>query len=223
LALPRPPPAFASSERVFRSPTDAETGRCRAGRCAFRSVRRATRADKSSQDLALRATNGIRPSDDASRRRRAGVTLRAGRPGRTDRASGSLRSGRAAFAAGPRRALCAGLALRTLRSNRAGRSRRTSRTALADGALWTDGSLRALCTLRASRPDRPSRASFASRSGRTLRPWRRGATRHHDEGEGSRNYQQLSHRRLPRDETVHWPIDQGQAERALIAAEGENF
>ena len=129
-----------------------------------------------------------------------GITFRTGRPWRASGASGSLRSRRATFAAGARRALCPGLALRALRSDGARWARRTGSAAFADGALWTDGSLRTLCTLRASRTDRPWRASFARRSGRTLRPWCRTATRHHENGDGSRNCQQLSHRNFPRDE-----------------------
>ena len=184
----------------FRSLAHAQASRGGARRHAFRSVGCAARAYKASQDLARRAINGVRSRDDAKGRRRTRVTFRAGRPGRASGASGSLRSRRATFAAGSRRALCPGLALRALRSDGARWARRTGSAALADGALWTDGSLRTLCTLRASRTDRPGRASFARRSGRTLRPRCRTATRHHDDGDGSRNCQQLSHRHFPRDE-----------------------
>ena len=95
---------------------------------------------------------------------------------------------------------CAPASLRALRSDGAGWARRTGSAALANGALWTDGSLRTLCTLGASRTDRPGRASFARRSGRTLRPRCRTATRHDNDGDGSRTRQQLSHRHFPRGE-----------------------
>ena len=166
-------------------------------RHALRSIGCAARAYKASQDFARHAINSVRSGDDAIGRRRTRVTFRTGRPWRASWASGSLRSRRATFAAGSRRPLCPGLALRALRSDGARWARRTGSAALANGALWTDGSLRTLCTLRASRTDRPGRASFARRSGRTLRPRCRTATRHHNDGDGSRKRQQLSHRHSP--------------------------
>ena len=184
----------------FRSLAHAQASRGGPRRHALRSIGCAARADKASEDLARHAINSVRSGDDAIGRRRTRVTFRTGGPGRASWASGSLRSRRATFAAGAGRALCPGLALRALRSDGARWARRTGSAAFADGALWTDGSLRTLCTLRTSRTDRPWRASFALRSGRTLRPWCRTATRHHDNGDGSRNCQQLSHRHFPRDE-----------------------
>ena len=184
----------------FRSLAHAQASRGGARRHALRSIGCAARAYKASQDLARHAINGVRSGDDAIGRRRTRVTFRTGRPWRASGASGSLRSRRATFAAGSRRALCPGLALRALRSDGARWARRTGSAALADGALWTDGSLRTLCTLRAGRTDRPGRASFARRSGRTLRPRCRTATRHHNDGDGSRKRQQLSHRHFPRGE-----------------------
>ena len=184
----------------FRSLAHAQASRGGAGRHALRSIGCAARAYKASQDLARHAINGVRSRHDAIGRRRTGITFRTGRPWRASGASGSLRSRRATFAAGARRALCPGLALRALRSDGARWARRTGSAAFADGALWTDGSLRTLCTLRTSRTDRPWRASFALRSGRTLRPWCRTATRHRENGDGSRNCQQLSHRNFPHDE-----------------------
>ena len=141
----------------FRSLAHAQASRGGAGRHALRSIGCVARAYKASQDLARHAINSVRSGDDAKGRRRTRVTFRAGRPWRASGASGSLRSRRATFAAGSRRALCPGLALRALRSDGARWARRTGSAALANGALWTDGSLRTLCTLRAGRTDRPGR------------------------------------------------------------------
>ena len=123
----------------FRSLAHAQASRGGARRHAFRSVGCAARAYKASQDLARRAINGVRSRDDAKAWRRTRVTFRAGRPGRASGASGSLRSRRATFAAGSRRALCPGVALRALRSDGARWARRTGSAALADGALGPTG------------------------------------------------------------------------------------
>jgi len=82
------------SRVAFATLTDQpnELGRRCAGHCAFRSVGRTTRADKFSEDLAIRANNGVRTSADASRRRRPRA-LRAGSPGRTGRVCGSCGPG----------------------------------------------------------------------------------------------------------------------------------
>jgi hypothetical protein len=172
-----------------QSPTYTQTCCCHAGHRALPSIGRTVRANKTSQDFVIFAANGIRASDDANCRCRAGVTLRARRSGRAGRASGALRSGRSAFASRSDWTLATGLSLRTLRSNRPRRSGRASRPALADGALGTDRSLLALCALGTGRTNRTRRASFASRAWRTLRSWRRGARRQRDDRDGSRNGQ----------------------------------
>ena len=139
----------------FRSLAHAQASRGGAGRHALRSIGCAARAYKASEDLARHAINGVRSRHDAIGRRRTGITFRTGRPWRASGASGSLRSRRATFAAGSRRPLCPGLALRALRSDGARWARRTGSAALADGALWTDGSLPDPVH-PADQPDRPA-------------------------------------------------------------------
>jgi hypothetical protein len=99
--------SWAGITEVHRDPC------CRAGHRALRSVGRAARANKTSQNFIISAANVICASDDANCRCRAGVALRACRSCRAGRASGTLRAGGANWA------LATGLPLRTLRHQRA--------------------------------------------------------------------------------------------------------
>jgi hypothetical protein len=182
---------------IGNSPAQTYTS-CRRARCrAPRSVRRTARAHKTSQHFVVFAPDAICTSDDANCRCRAWVTLRPRGPGGTKWAGRPLRSWRSALARGSDWTLATSFSLWTLRSDRSRRSGRAGRAALAHGSLGADRSLLALCALGTSRTNRTRRASFASWTWRTLRSWRRGARRQHNDRDGSRNGHQLSHQPPP--------------------------
>jgi hypothetical protein len=115
-----------------RSPTYAQTSCCRARGRALRSVGRAARANKTSQDFVVSAANAIRASDDANCRCRAGVTLRASWSGGAGWARGALRPWWPALAGGANWALPTRFSLGPLRPDWSWRSRWASRPLLSD-------------------------------------------------------------------------------------------